>query len=94
VSDVSLLALIEEQYAKVEAWLQSNDWLREFPGKELFRGLRGWLYTAPDRFAPPTVLDSDLAKSIGQWQVENSAIPAVLTELLQALHRRVTNRNI
>jgi hypothetical protein len=93
VSDVSLLALIEEQYAKVEAWLQSNDWLHEFPGKELYRGLRGWLYTAPDRFAPPTVLDSDLAKSIAQWQVENNAVPTELTELLQALQWRVAKRN-
>ncbi len=65
----------------------NGSWKLEFSGKELFRDIRGWVYTAP-RSVSSSTLDADLAKSVGQWQAQNGQVPAELTELLAALKAR------
>jgi hypothetical protein len=92
VSDSSLRQSLIDCHANVLQSLSGDVWLREFPGKELLRHVRGWVYDPPNRREPTSILDSDFAKAIGQWQVENNAIPAELDELLAALRQRVHRR--
>jgi hypothetical protein len=70
---------------------KNNDWLRMFPGKELYRDLCGWIYTPPKGHPPPTksIRESDLAKAVARWQVANRKIPDELVKLHQALRQRV-----
>ena len=68
--------------------LSSNDWKRDFSGKELFRDVRGWIYiNAPER-ASKSELDVDMARAVAQWQVANGTVPSEVTELRSAIRRK------
>lgn len=68
--------------------LSSNDWKRDFSGKELFRDVRGWIYiNAPER-ASKSELDVDMARAVAQWQVANGTVPSEVTELRPAIRRK------
>lgn len=79
---------LAEHHASVAAWLAGADWRTEFPGKELFREVRGWIYDKPPNPASSAVYDADLAKSVGEWQAANNQVPQELSELLAALKAR------
>lgn len=64
-------------------------WRREFPGKDLFRAVRGRFYQGRPKTSTAE-LDSDLAKLVGRWQLKNNRVPQELNELWDALARRVS----
>lgn len=63
----------------------SGTWVREFPGKEIYHRLRGYIYESNLTDDP----DVDLAKSIAEWQVANTKIPEELVELKNSILKRV-----
>jgi hypothetical protein len=72
------------------AQVANGQWRQIFSGKELYRHVRGWIYTKPlDRNANSNDLDIDLAKSVAEWQVRNNAIPSEVVDLRLALRTRV-----
>ena len=75
-------------HATVLSWIENGNWRNEFPGKELFRRIRSWVYTKPTPGATPATQDSDLAKDLGEWQLANNRVPPELSELLTALKTR------
>jgi len=72
----------DEEYKR---HLHGDTWAGEFSGKELFRHVRDWVYTTSNRMGPQR--DSDLAKSVAGWQVENESIPSAMGDLLKAIKR-------
>ena len=64
----------------------SGNWKNEFSGKELFRHLRGFMLNRGG--AAPEELDVDLAKSVGEWQYNNSRVPQDMLDLRIALRTR------
>ncbi|MBN2498690.1 MAG: DUF4435 domain-containing protein [Deltaproteobacteria bacterium] len=69
--------------------LEGDAWIKEFSGKELLHHIRDWIYTRGS--GRGIQRDSDVAKAVGRWQVENGFIPQVLSELLAALRSRVAS---
>lgn len=70
--------------------IDDGSWRIHFSGKELFRHVRGWVYTKPPRLdASKTELDLDVAKSVARWQVDNGSVPPELMDLRQAMRQRV-----
>ncbi|PIX38632.1 MAG: hypothetical protein COZ57_30185 [Armatimonadetes bacterium CG_4_8_14_3_um_filter_66_20] len=67
--------------------LQDGTWTHHFSAKEVFRHVRGYLFN--QNYASPEEMDGDLAKSVAEWQVQNSAVPLELVELKRVLRQRV-----
>jgi len=63
--------------------LNNGDWVQTFSGKEVFRQLRSHIYGVPKTVSPEP--DVDLAKSVGQWQYDNNAVPQDIVDLKNAL---------
>ncbi len=76
---------LEKAHAAYEAHLESGEWIHRFPGKELFRTLRGYIA----QHSPTAEPDIDLAKSLGEWQYANDAVPQPLQKLASVLKDRV-----
>ena len=70
--------------------IANGSWQMEFSGKELFRHVRGYVYTNPPQPASKATLDADVAKSVGRWQAQNGQIPAEIDELLKTLKARAS----
>ncbi len=87
LTDVSLRAKLMAHHATVTSWLGNDQWTVEFPGKELFHHVSGWVYTNPPPGGSPALNRSDLVKSIGKWQAENAHVPQELADLLAALKK-------
>lgn len=64
----------------------AGSWLQTFSGKEVFRHLRGWMYDVSG--GSPSEKDTDLVKSVGEWQVTNDRVPQELLDLKTALKTR------
>lgn len=77
-------ASLEATHRDAQAWMAANDWLRRFPGKELFRAVRGFIN--PGRAGVPA--DIDVAKSVARWQFATGHIPVDLTQLRAAIRQR------
>jgi hypothetical protein len=75
-------------HTNTEQQAASDGWKREFSGKELFRDVRGWVYTEPPAKASPSDLDVDVARAVAQWQVANNTVPGEVTELRTAIRRK------
>ena len=58
--------------------IADGSWQSEFSGKELFRHVRGYVYANAPKFTAKPILDADLAKSVGRWQVDNGQVPKKL----------------
>ena len=67
--------------------LSSGNWKINFSGKEIFRSVRGFLFNKS--YASAEVMDTDMAKSVADWQVENNSVPNELIELKKSIKRRV-----
>lgn len=78
---------LKEAHSFFQAHLTSGQWKDTFSGKELFREVRGWVYTPP-RPASRTDLDVDLAREVARWQVENHRVPLEVLELRQAIRQK------
>jgi len=83
-----LTAELVSHHGVVSGWLTTSQWLTEFPGKELFRSIRDWVYWTTPPIGTPAMRDSDLGKAVGEWQAANNRVPQELTELLAALKTR------
>ena len=66
--------------------VNNGTWVNEFSGKEVFRSLRGYLFNRA--YASDEVMDTDLAKSVGEWQAANNRVPQELLDLRAALKSR------
>ena len=80
----TLAADLGSAHANQEACHRTGNWIEEFSGKEVFHRLRGYLVNEEDG-----EMDVNLAKSIADWQVQNSAVPQELLDLRDALRQRV-----
>jgi hypothetical protein len=76
-------------FVVVASQTANDSWRREYSGKELFRDVRGWLYTKPPRPASPSEHDRDVAKAVAQWQVDHGTVPLEVIELRIAIRQRV-----
>ena len=63
-------------HARAVEQIADGSWQSEFSGKELFRHVRGYVYTNASKSTAKAVLDADLAKSVGRWQVDEKRVPA------------------
>jgi hypothetical protein len=83
-----ITARLNTAHAATTTQLADGSWRHEFSGKELFRDVRGWVYTKPPAPASPSELDADVARAVAQWQVANGAVPMEIVELRQAIRQR------
>ncbi len=67
--------------------LSSGNWTRNFSGKEIFRSVRGFLFNKS--YASAEEMDTDMTKSVADWQIENNSVSAELIELKKSIKRRV-----
>jgi hypothetical protein len=84
--------LLSENHDKATNWHADGTWRREFAGKELLRHVAGRMWDQTKRTSPlkpDANFYADLAKGIGDWQVNNGAIPLDLTNLLSAIRGRI-----
>lgn len=88
LTSADLCTRLAVHYANVRTWLGTDQWTVEFPGKELFLHVSGWVYSNPPAGGSATLNQSDLAKSIGEWQAANNQVPQELTDLLTVLKSR------
>jgi hypothetical protein len=83
----ALQAELREAHAAYERDLASDNWKASFSGKEVFHVLVSRIHDVPRSVSREA--DVDLAKSVGRWQYENSAVPAEIEQLKAALMGRV-----
>lgn len=67
--------------------LNYGTWTDDFSGKEIFRAIRGFLFN--DSYASADVMDTDLAKSVADWQINNNSVPNELIVLKDSIKTRV-----
>lgn len=65
----------------------SGNWIRTFSGKEIFNHIRSRIHSIPN--SPTAEPNVDLAKSVGKWQLAQSAIPPEVDQLRRVLKARV-----
>jgi hypothetical protein len=70
--------------------IADGSWQSEFSGKELFHHVRGYVYINAPKSTAKSILDADLAKSVGRWQVDNGRVPQEIDDLLKALKTRAS----
>ena len=75
LTGATLRARLAAHHVTVVSWLGNSQWTVEFPGKELFLHVSGWVYTNPPRRGSPSLNHSDLAKAVGEWQAANNQVP-------------------
>ena len=78
---------LQTAHARWNQALTDGTWTVHFSGREVFRVLRGSILDAAG--FTQTELDTDLAKSVADWQVANNTVPAELANLKTALRTRV-----
>ena len=86
--------LLASDHLRMSDRLADGTWRQDFPGKEILRGVAGWMCDRPAMHRFPSRdsdFYSDLAKEIGRWQVANDDVPDHLKALLEALRRRIAN---
>ena len=66
-----------------------GQWKTQFPGREIFRHIRGQIYKPTQDTTKKADPDVDVAKAVARWQFENKTIPPDLTILLDVLRHRV-----
>jgi hypothetical protein len=77
-------------HGNVSAWLASAEWKNRFPGKEIFRDVRGYIYDPAALGAPSTGTqpDIDVAVAVAIWQRSNGRVPPELQTLLGVVHAK------
>jgi hypothetical protein len=93
VSDVA--ALLAASHLAASKRLQDGSWLQEFSGKEIFKDVVSWMCDEPrvPRFPRNrSLFYADIAKGIAEWQIANSAVPADLANLFDALKMRISRK--
>jgi hypothetical protein len=88
-SAVEIERMLAAAHTIAQTQLQDGTWRQEFSGKELFHEVRDWVYTHEVGQQSGIVRDSDLAKTLAEWQVANGRVPQELIELIQALRGKV-----
>jgi hypothetical protein len=92
-SSVTSVAEIDRMLATAhttaQTQLQDGTWRQEFSGKELLHDVRDWIYTHDAGRQSSMIRDSDLAKTVAEWQVANGRVPPEVIELMQALRGKV-----
>jgi hypothetical protein len=78
---------LQTAYDGSEDDLSSDKWIANFPGKEIFRSVRGFLFN--QAYAGAEVMDTDLAKSVADWQINNNSVPSELIELKDSMRNRL-----
>jgi hypothetical protein len=78
------------KYAMTNTWLLGGDWKERFPGKEIFRDVRGYIYdpAALGALAGGIQPDTDVAKAVATWQRNNTRIPPALQALQTVIHTK------
>lgn len=81
---------LQDAYDEAVVQLKNDLWKTTFSGKELFHHVRDYVYVNhPNPNASSAELDADLARSIARWQFAEKRVPEEVTELREALRRRV-----
>jgi hypothetical protein len=83
--------LLQEGHRQAEWRLADGTWRSEFAGKEIFRDV-GSRICDRRKLAmamTPTDFDTNLAKDVADWQVQQNRVPQDLLELLRALRDRI-----
>jgi hypothetical protein len=81
--------MLQQAYTDTQPMLARGDWRREFSGKELLHHVRDWIYRVMPGQGTGVTRDSDIAKAVAGWQVNNNAVPPEVTALRAALRGRV-----
>jgi len=83
-------AALAAAHANVTAWLSSADWKSRFPGKQIFRDVRGYIYDPAAFGAPSTGIqpDIDVAVAVAIWQRSNGRVPTELQTLHAVIHAK------
>jgi len=79
-------SLVQSAHTKMQEYLNSGEWRVEFSGKEIFKGIRGWVHTAGGKGLSA---DVELAQSIAAWQRDKRRVPPHLNNLRSALRAKV-----
>ena len=79
---------LTQAHQAAQVKMANGEWKRDFSGKELFRHVRGWVYTKPPAPASSSDLDVDVARAVAQWQVANGKVPAEVAELRMAIRKK------
>ena len=77
-------ASLTTAHNKVTGWLHNGQWRFEFCGKEIFRGIRGYIYSQP----LPADPDIDVAKSVARRQRQVGTVPQDLLVLQSVVHTK------
>lgn len=83
----NLTSDLHDACSKNQNDLNDGTWVKNFSGKEIFRMIRGFLFNR--RYDSNEVMDTDLAKSVADWQIENDAVPVEIMELKKSIMNRV-----
>jgi hypothetical protein len=86
-NSTALSGELHSQYHHWNGQLNTSSWSCSFSGREIFRVVRGFILDVGQ--GTPSEKDTDLAKSVANWQRDNQRIPRDLQDLLQALKTRV-----
>ena len=84
--------LLTVAHVEAETWLANERWRREFAGKEILRGTLSRIFDqqrVSNVRSSRVELESDIAKDVARWQVENNCIPPDLMLLRDALSQRI-----
>lgn len=77
---------VNSAIAKIEQIYDNNKQFFLFPGKEVFRDIRGVL--PGSNYADSQTMDIDLTKEIAAYQVKNKGIPEELTKIKHTILAR------
>ncbi|MBS0211445.1 MAG: hypothetical protein JSS27_21090 [Planctomycetes bacterium] len=85
LTNLNLQTALANHHVDATTWITNGQWRSQFSGKELFRHIRGWVYTNAPATNSTSMSDADLAKAIGEWQCQNACVPSEIADLLIAL---------
>ncbi|MDM8517547.1 hypothetical protein QUF76_15230 [Desulfobacterales bacterium HSG16] len=86
-NSANLTTNLHDAYTVNQKDLNDGKWVENFSGKEIFRMIRGFLFNR--RYNSNEVMDTDLAKSVADWQIENNVVSLELMDLKNSIMNRV-----
>jgi hypothetical protein len=83
--------MLTQAYVTASAQMDDGTWKDNFSGKEILHYIESRIcdQTKLSRQPTPSEFDSDLAKEVGEWQIDHKVVPPDLTDLLAALKQRI-----
>lgn len=86
LQETVLRTRVQSAYQEVESWLNGDDWVEQFSGKELFNFIYGQVSSGPRVRIPATA--EALAAEIGNIQFEKKRVHPSLNKLHESILRR------